>query len=136
MLSSKCFRQSKQLNRIPVIIHRVWKSDYVDLNRKKNRGAKRRKVDDNDENEDDIFFKSDEILYPINLLKIRENANSYTSLDEFHIDVQWFVHNCKISFGGEFSLVSVNKFEIIMHLITFEFDEIEMFIFSFFSIFE
>ncbi|XP_055306236.1 MYND-type zinc finger-containing chromatin reader ZMYND8-like [Sitodiplosis mosellana] len=86
-----------ELKRIPIIIHRVWKSEYVGLNKKKNRGAKRMKLVANVA--EDIFCASDDILNPIDLPKIRAKANSYTSLDEFYADVQWFVHNCGIFFG-------------------------------------
>lgn len=51
--------------------------------------------------EEDVFSVSDVIVNPIDLSKIKDKAESYVSLDEFLIDIEWVVHNCQILFTGE-----------------------------------
>lgn len=53
------------------------------------------------ENEDTLI-ESKDIVNPIDLPKIKEKADSYTSLDEFVADIEWFVHNCEVLFEGDF----------------------------------
>ncbi|XP_055306210.1 MYND-type zinc finger-containing chromatin reader Zmynd8-like [Sitodiplosis mosellana] len=61
---------------LPILINRVWNvKKFTLLNRLK---------------------KSDSIVNPIDLTKIKAKAHSYSSLYELYTYVQWMVHNCVI----------------------------------------
>ena len=91
-----------ELDRIPLIVDRVWTSEYVDLNKRKRpiKGMKRKHRKSIVRIEEDVFSMSEVIANPISLTKINEKTNSYKSLYEFLIDVHWIVHNCEVLFGG------------------------------------
>lgn len=93
------------MDRIPAIIYRAWKPNYLNLNKKKTvRRTKRtsKKSKYSVEVEEDVFSASEMIVNPIDLPKIKEKVKSYKSLDEFFADVQWIVHNCKVFYKGDF----------------------------------
>lgn len=97
-----------QLDRIPIIITRCFQLDFKKKNMKRNRKGITLNVKD----EEDHFFSSVDIVNPIDLPYIKSKARTYTSLDEFLVDVQWFVHNCEISFTGDF-----HDFQTLIELI-------------------
>lgn len=46
----------------------------------------------------------DDIVYAIDLMQIKTkvDSNEYTSLYEFLVDFQWFVHNFQVMYKSEF----------------------------------
>lgn len=45
-------------------------------------------------------FIAESIVNPLNLTKIKEKIDKYTSFDQFLADIQWITHNCFILFLG------------------------------------
>ena len=90
------------MQRIPAIVRRHFKTELLDLHKRKSakRNSKGRQLNGgaNDVN----LFANDVIVNPIDLQTIKEKAESYVSLDEFQADLQWFVHNFEVLFNGEF----------------------------------
>lgn len=51
----------------------------------------------------DIFSDNVHIVNPIDLAIINGKIQSYTSLEEFCVDLQWITHNCLVLYGGQFN---------------------------------
>lgn len=86
---------------IPIIVMRQWQSE-----KKVKKNGKRIKLAARSDK--DVFLR-DDILNPVDMAKIELKArnNSYKSLEEFFVDVQWFVHNCEIVYLGEFHFMFI-----------------------------
>lgn len=67
-----------------------------------------------------FFANTIDLVNPIDLPKIIEKVNLYTSFEEFLADVQWFVHNCEIKFTGElvfFFFVDISAIQFLKRVI-------------------
>ena len=63
------------------------------------------------------------IVNPIDLNKIKQNIDTYTSFEHFLADIQWIAHNCFILILGKFSHEIRAPFARWMFVTVFEIEE-------------
>lgn len=51
-----------------------------------------------------IYKPTDALVNPIKLTTLKENLDSYKSLEEYLIEVQWIVHNCAAMYTSKYEI--------------------------------